>query len=98
MESSLTRGGGLGSEQVRAVWVGLQVRVAGVFLQQGHLAFPDRWRRAGGGVVWGGRRRRMGRREQGGGRGWRQWATWQMEGDKEWREGGRGDVRQNGND
>lgn len=56
MESSLTCGGGLGTEHVWVIRVGLQVRVGGVFLQQGNLAFPDRWRRAGGGVVGGGRR------------------------------------------
>lgn len=60
------------------------MRVGGVFLQQGHLAFPDRWRRAGGGVVGGGRGGgREGRREQGGGGGWREWATWSMEGQRE---------------
>lgn len=59
------------------------MRVGGVFLQQGHLAFPDRWGRAGGGVVGGRRGGREGRREQGGGRGWREWTTWRMEGQKE---------------
>lgn len=83
MVSSLTRGGGLGPEQVRVIRVGLQVRVGGVFLQQGHLAFPDWWGRARGGVVGGGRGGREGRREQGGGRGRREWATWRMEGQKE---------------
>lgn len=100
MESSLTRGGGLSPEQVCIIWVGLQVGVGGVFLQQGHLAFPDRWRRAGGGVVGGGRGGRKGRREQGGGRGWREWATWRLKGEKEGREGGRKGAldKTNGND
>lgn len=59
------------------------MRVGGVFLQQGHLAFPDWWRRARRGVVGDGRGGRKGRREQGGGRGWREWVTWRTEGEKE---------------
>lgn len=62
--------------------------VGGVFLQQGHLALPDGRRRAGGGVVRSGRGGREGRREQGGGGGWREGATWRMEGEREEREGG----------
>lgn len=84
-ERCLTRGGGLGTEHVWVFWVGLQVRVGGVFLQQGHLALPDRWRRAGGWVVGGRRGRREGWREQWGGRGWREGATWRMVGEKKWK-------------
>lgn len=81
----LTGGGRLGPEQVWIIWVGLQVRMGGVFLQKGNLTLPDGRRRARGGMVWGGRGGRMGRREQGRGRGWRHWATWRMEGEKgEW--------------
>lgn len=83
MEHSLTRGGGLSSEQVRVLRVGLQVRVGGVFLQQGHLTFPDWWGGTRGGVVGGrGGGGREGRREQGGRRGWREWATWRMKGQR----------------
>lgn len=81
-ERCLTRGGGLGTEHVWVLRVGLQVRVGGVFLQQGHLALPDWWRRARGWVVGGRRGRREGWREQWGGRGWREGATWRMVGEK----------------
>lgn len=96
-ERRLTRGGGLGTEHVWVFRVGLQVRVGRVFLQQGHLALPDRWRRAGRWVVGGRRGRREGWREQWRGRGWREGATWRMVGEKKIKEERRGRwaVRQN---